>query len=130
MTFEKRADAELAGKASRQFVLRVHRDIEVVEAVGRYEDDVRKIEERRHADSFDLVRGVLRPQRANEHADGVDISTWQVLVQRAGDVMPSSEELEILEPGARVTNEGGCREPRVNLGDRLGDASDELRGKE
>ena len=56
------ADARLGAEPLGQLVLRLHRQVEVVEAARRDEQRVRQVEERRHADAEEFVRSVFRAQ--------------------------------------------------------------------
>jgi hypothetical protein len=59
--------------------LRLHRQIEVAEAVLRDEQRVRQIEERRHARAHEFVALVFGPERAQHDFERVGVCDGQVL---------------------------------------------------
>ncbi len=66
---------------------------------------------------------MLGPERPDEYVDGIDVPTRQVPVQRCCNMLPASEQFEVIETGGRVANECSLWEPRVNLRNGLGNAS-------
>ena len=105
-----RPDAPLGAEPLRELVLRAHRQLEVVEPALGDEERVREVEERRHPDADELVGGMFRAERAKQDLDGLGIILRQVRRQRARDVLAAVEQLEVVEPARRLSDEGARRE--------------------
>ncbi|MCU0759678.1 MAG: hypothetical protein MUF07_10870 [Steroidobacteraceae bacterium] len=72
MPHQEGPQAELGGEALRQFVLRMHRLLEVVEAMVAHEEHVRQVEEPAEAEVGGAVFEA-RPERIEQQPDGLRI---------------------------------------------------------
>ncbi len=104
-----------------------HRGLEVVEALGRDEEGVRKVVERTHA----VARGrdQLRPHGPNEDVQRFAAIGGQVISEGGGDTSTAVEQLEILEPVQALSEE--CLGVEVGLvgDDVAGDALRDVVGE-
>ena len=124
-----RPDAELGAEAPGELVLRTHRQVEVIEPALGDDHQVRHVEERRHPGADELIRLVLGTERSKKHVDGIGVRRGKVRGERARDVPSTIQELEIVEPGARLADEAARRERRVHPHDVSGKPANE-RGRE
>ena len=67
------ADAEFRAEPARELVLRLHRELEVIESAFSDEHQVRHVEERRHPGAHELIRLMLGTKRPQDHVDRLGI---------------------------------------------------------
>lgn len=113
MVREMGAQAELGREALRERMLRAHGGLEAPEPVLRREEHVGQVGERRHARR--LARGCGRRQRVDEDPERPLGIVGKVAPERARDVPRAPHELEPVETGGGVADEGplGERAPRL-----------------
>jgi hypothetical protein len=73
---------------------------------------------------------MLRAEGPNQEIDSVGVRTREMRAKRPPDVVSPCEKFEIVEPFARIANEGLHGEPWLCVGDCAGDPADECRREE
>jgi hypothetical protein len=88
-----------------------------MQAVLRDENGVRQVVERRHANSDQLLAGMFRTERPQQHRNGLTVRLRQVFRERAGDVPSAIDQFERVQAVARLLDEACRRESRMNPDD-------------
>ena len=91
------------------------------------EHRMRQIEERRHAQAEQFVGRMFGPERAQQHVDGIRIRLRQMGAKRPRDMTSAIQQLQRIEPGARVLHERIRRKLRMRPHQIRGKTTNERR---
>jgi hypothetical protein len=112
MTLDERADAELGGEALRQFVLRLHRCLEVIESMLGDEHHVRHEQEAAH--TLGRAMRMRHARRGEQQTNRLRIVSWQMCVQHPADLPCTFGQRQRFVSGERVAQEGRARKAVVH----------------